>query len=90
MTAHADLEAAIADAAGGDATAAAAVRRLLPLRELAPLGAGLFLAAARHAAERNRDEPADERTLAREVLTAYLSPLLDEDARARAQQLTGA
>ncbi len=87
VTAHPDLEAAIADAAGGDATAAAAVRRLLPLREVAQLGAGPFLAAARHAAERNRAAPADERTLAREVLAAYLSPLLDEDARARAQQI---
>ena len=90
VTPHPDLEAAIADAAAGDATAAAAVRRLLPLRDVAPLGAGPFLAAARHAAERNRAAPADERTLAREVLDAYLSPLLDEDARARARQVAGA
>jgi MoxR-like ATPase len=74
---HEDLEAAVDEAAGGDAIAAAAVRRLLTLRELAPLGAGPFLAAARHAAERRAAAPADETTLAREVHAAYLAPLLD-------------
>jgi hypothetical protein len=75
---HDDLEAAIAAAAGDDPVVAAAVRRLLPLRELGPLGAGPFLAAAAHAAERRAAEPADEATLAREVHAAYLAPLLDD------------
>jgi MoxR-like ATPase len=71
-----DLDAVIGHAAGGDATAAAAARRLLSLRELRPLGAGVFADAARHAAERNAIEPADERTLAREAYAAYLQGLL--------------
>jgi len=84
---HDDLEAAIATAAGNDPVATAAVRRLLPLRELRPLGAGPFLAAAAHAAERRAAEPADEATLAREVHAAYLAPLLDGVADQRVQEL---
>jgi energy-coupling factor transporter ATP-binding protein EcfA2 len=86
---HAALEPAI-DEAAGDPVAAAAVRRLLPLRELAPLGAGPFLAAARHAASRRAVAPADEATLAREVHAAYLAPLLgglDDAGKVRVQQL---
>ena len=89
----ADLAALIDRAAGGDATAAAAARRLLALRELRPLGAGVFLDAANHAAERNAAEPADERTLAREVYGAYVEPLmggLDDGARVRLRELLGA
>jgi hypothetical protein len=74
---HEDLEGAIAAAANHDPVATAAVRRLLPLRELRPLGAGPFLAAAAHAAQRRAAEPADEATLAAEVHAAYLAPLLD-------------
>ena len=88
---HAALEAAV-DEAAGDPAAAAAVKRLLPLRELAPLGAGPFLAAARHAAERRAAAPADEATLAREVHAAYLAPLLGEldgAGQARVQALLG-
>jgi MoxR-like ATPase len=87
---HESLEAAIAEAAGNDPVAAAAVTRLLALRELAPLGAGPFLAAARHAAARRAAAPADELTLAREVHAAYLAPLLgelDSAGRARVEQL---
>ena len=43
------LRAALHDAAGGDPNAAHAAERLLPLAEIAPLGAGVFLDAARHA-----------------------------------------
>jgi hypothetical protein len=80
---HPDLDAAI-DEAAGDPTAAAATKRLLPLRELTPLGAGLFLAAAAHAAARRNEQPADEATLAREVYAAYFAPhLAAHDERAR-------
>jgi energy-coupling factor transporter ATP-binding protein EcfA2 len=71
-----DLDAVIGAAAQGDQTAAAAARRLLTLRELRPLGAGVFADAARHAAERNAIDSADERTLAREAYAAYLQGLL--------------
>jgi MoxR-like ATPase len=87
---HQDLEAAIDEAAGGDATAAAVVRRLLPVRDLAPLGAGPFLAAARHAAERRATARADEAILARELHAAYLAPLLgdlDSAGQARVREL---
>ena len=88
----ADLHAAIDDAAGGDATAAAAARRLLGARELGPVGAGAFLAAARFAAARNAAAPADEATLAREALAAHVAPLLrhlDDDGRRRLAALAG-
>ncbi len=81
---------AIEDAANGDATAARAVQRLRPLAEIAPLGAGVFLAAARHAAARNAAAPADEATLAREAFAAYFAPLLgdlDEDGEGRVRKL---
>jgi energy-coupling factor transporter ATP-binding protein EcfA2 len=78
---HQDLEAAIDQAAGGDQVAAAAVRRLLPLRDA--VGAGPYLAAARHAAERRAAAPADEETLAREARTAYFEPLVGEEERNR-------
>ncbi len=64
-----EIEAAIVAAAGGDWTAAGAARRLLVLRELRDIGAGVYVDAAAHAAERNAIEPADERTLAREATT---------------------
>jgi MoxR-like ATPase len=65
-------------AARGDATAAAAVARLVPLAEVAPLGAGVFIDAARHAAARHAAAPADEATLARDAYAAYIAPLLGE------------
>jgi MoxR-like ATPase len=79
-------------AAGGDETAAAALARLLPLAELAPLGAGVFLDAARHAAARNAAAPAGEATLARDAYAAYIAPLLGdvgEDAARRIRELVG-
>ena len=85
-----ELDAVIGNAAGGDASAAAAARRLLALRELRPLGAGVFADAARHAAERNAIEPADERTLAREAYSAYLQGLmggLDDRGQVRLREL---
>ena len=80
---EADLGAAI-DAAAG--SGAAAIRRLLPARELGPVGAGAFLDAARYAAGR---PGADEVTLAREALDAFIAPLLPADARERARGLAG-
>jgi MoxR-like ATPase len=86
-----DLEDAVEAAAGEEATAAAAVRRLLALRdEVRPLGAGVFLDAARHAAGRHAVAPADEVTLAREAYQAYVAPLLDEEERRRAAELLDA
>jgi MoxR-like ATPase len=85
-----ELRSAIQQAANHDATAAQAAERLLGLREIAPLGAGVFLDAARHAAARNEAAPADELTLAREAFTAYVEPLLgdlDDEAQTRVQQL---
>jgi hypothetical protein len=85
-----DLDAVIAAAAGGDQAAAGAARRLLVLRELRPLGAGVFRDAARHAAERNAIEPADEATLARDAYGAYVEPLLaglDEPQQLRLREL---
>ena len=90
--ADADVAAAIDAAAGGDPTAAAAVRRLVGARELGPVGMGAFLAAARFAAARNASAPAAEPTLAREALDAHIAPLLgglDEDGRARLVALAG-
>jgi hypothetical protein len=75
ITPHPDLAAAI-DEAAGDPTAAAATKRLLPLSELSPLGAGLYLAAAAHAAAHRNEHPADEATLAREIYAAYFAPHL--------------
>jgi MoxR-like ATPase len=92
VPAHDDLNAAIEEAAGGDAVAAAAVARLLPLREVGPLGAGPFLAAARHAAGRRAAADTDQATLTREVYTAYLAPLLgelDAAAQLRVQEALG-
>jgi hypothetical protein len=83
------LRAALRTAAAGDATAAAAAERLLPLAELAPIGTGVFLAAARHAAERNAVSPADEATLAREAYAAYVAPLVGEVADGRLRELLG-
>jgi AAA domain (dynein-related subfamily) len=71
---RADLEQAI-DAAAGDPTAAAAVKRLLAA-DLPGLGAGVFIDAAHHAAERNALSPASDAELAREVLAAYVAPHL--------------
>jgi hypothetical protein len=79
---HPDLPAAINARAHG-----ATAGRLLALRDLAPLGAGPFLAAAAHIAARHEEAPADDATLAREAYTAYIAPLLDETAQARAREL---
>ena len=90
--ADADLHAAIDAAAGGDPVAAAAVKRLLGARELGRIGAGAFVTAARFAAARNAAEPADERTLAHEALTAHVAPVLgdlDEEGRRRLAALAG-
>jgi MoxR-like ATPase len=76
---RADLERAIDDAAQGDATAAAAVKRLLADDTSATLGAGVFLDAARHAAERNALSPGTADELDAELRTAYLTPHADED-----------
>jgi MoxR-like ATPase len=72
---QADLEQAIDAATEGDPTSAAAVKRLLAA-DLPELGAGTFLDAARHAAERNALLPATEDELAREVFAAYIAPHL--------------
>ena len=72
---QADLEAAVDAAAGGDATTVAAVGRLLAL-DLPGLGAGTFLDAARHGAERNALAAVSEDELARELLAAYVAPQL--------------
>ena len=79
------IVAALNVAARGDATAAAAAARLMPLAEIAPLGAGVFIDAARHAAARHAAAPADEATLARDAFAAYIAPLLGDldDAGAR-------
>ena len=53
----------------------------------------MFVDAARHAAERNAIEPADERTLARELYSAYAEPLLgglDDRGQDRLKELLGA
>jgi|GEM_PF-6441504 len=55
------LREAIVAAAHGDATAIAATERLLPLATIAPLGAGVFLDAARHARARLVAVAADDR-----------------------------
>ena len=73
-----ELATAIDSAAGGDATAAAAVRRLLPARRLRPIGPGPFLDAARFAAARRAEAAADEGTLAREALASHIAPVLGE------------
>ena len=59
----------------GDPTAGAAVKRLLAA-DLPELGAGVFLDAAHHAAERNALAPASEAELARECFAAYIAPQL--------------
>ena len=68
----ADLDAAIDAATEGDPMAAAVVKRLAADEDLAELGAGPFLDAARHAAERNALSPASEEELEQEIRTAYL------------------
>jgi len=68
----ADLDAAIDAATEGDPMSAAVVKRLAADEDLAELGAGLFLDAARHAAERNALSPASEDELEQEIRTAYL------------------
>jgi hypothetical protein len=81
-----DLLAALQEASGGDEVAAGAARRLLPLREVRPLGAGVFLAAARHGAARRASEAVGESALTRELYAAYVAPLfggLDPDGAQR-------
>ena len=81
--ATATLEGAIDAATEGDPTAAAAVKRLLAA-DLPELGAGTFLDAAKHAAERNALSAASEDELAREVFAAYIAPQLHaEPARVK-------
>jgi hypothetical protein len=75
---QAGLEQAIDSATTGDPTAAAAVKRLLAA-DLPELGAGVFLDAARHAAERNALSPAPEAELARECFAAYIAPHLQAE-----------
>jgi MoxR-like ATPase len=83
-----DLRRALHAAAGGDPAALAAAERLQSVGQIAPLGAGVLLDAARHAAARNAAAPADAATLAREAFAAYVAPLLrDGDAAARAREL---
>jgi MoxR-like ATPase len=87
-----ELGRAIDAVTGGDATASAAVKRLLPARELGQVGTAALLDAARFAAARNAEAPADEATLAREALAAHVAPLLgelDEDGRVRLAALAG-
>ena len=89
----ADVSALLEHAAGNDHAAANAAERLLTLRELRALGAGVFIAAAAYAAERNAIEPADERTLAREAYSVYVEPLLaglDDRGQDRLKELLGA
>jgi hypothetical protein len=86
------MDAAIDEAAGGDAVAAGAAKRLLGAREIGPVGTGAFLDAARFAAACNALAPTDERRLAREALAAHIEPLmglLDDDGRARMAALAG-
>ncbi len=75
----ADLEAAIDAATEGDPASAAVVKRLAADESLAALGAGSFLDAARHAAERNAISPASEEELERELRAAYIEPQLREE-----------
>jgi hypothetical protein len=82
-----ELRAALHQAAGGDVTAAHAAERLLALAELAPLGAGVFLDVARHAANRRAVAPVDDLTLAREAYTAYVAPLLGDLGEAGARRV---
>ena len=73
-----EVRALVEKASGGDPVASAAAGRLLAQPQLAGLGAGVFLDAARHAAARNAAVPADEATLAREAFVAYVAPLHPE------------
>ncbi len=75
----ADLEAAVDAATEGDPAAASVVKRLLADDALDGLGAGAFLDAARHAAERNAILPASEEELEAELRTAYLNPHQEDD-----------
>ena len=75
----ADLDAAIDAATEGDPTAAAVVKRLAAADDLAGLGAGTFLDAAHHAAERNALSPASEEELEQELRVAYIEPQLREE-----------
>jgi dynein-related subfamily AAA family protein len=75
----ADLDAAIDAATEGDPMAAAVVKRLAADDDLAGLGAGSFLDAAHHAAERNALSPASEEELEQELRAAYIEPQLREE-----------
>jgi MoxR-like ATPase len=81
------LRRALHDAARGDPAALAAAERLQAVGQIAPLGAGVLLDAARHAAARNAAAPTDTATLAREAFAAYVAPLLDAAAADRAREL---
>jgi hypothetical protein len=86
------MEEVLHTAAGGHPSVVAAIRRLLPARDLGPVGTGAFVDAARYAAARHAASPADETTLAREALAAFVAPLLpglDEETRRRLHALAG-
>jgi MoxR-like ATPase len=70
-----ELHAAIAHATNGDATATAAAEKLVHYGDR--VGVGVLLDAARHAAVRQAAVPTDPDTLAQELLTAYIAPLIE-------------
>ena len=73
--AHDELHAAIKHAAGQDATATAAAEKLVHYQDR--VGTGVLLEAAQHAAARQAATPTDPDTLAHELITAYIAPLIE-------------
>ncbi len=73
--AHDELHAAIKHAAGQDATATAATEKLVHYQDR--VGTGVLLDAAKHAAARQAATPTDPDTLAAELITAYIAPLIE-------------
>jgi MoxR-like ATPase len=70
-----ELRAAIRHAAAQDGTAAAAAEKLVHYGDR--VGTGVLLEAARHAAARQAAAPTDPDTLARELVAAYIAPLIE-------------
>ena len=70
-----ELRAAIKHAAHDDATATAGAEKLLHFADR--VGTGVLLDAARHAAARQAAVPTDPDTLAQELVTAYIAPLIE-------------
>jgi MoxR-like ATPase len=70
-----ELRAAIEHATSRDATATAAAQKLVHYADR--VGTGVLLDAARHAAARQAATPTDPDTLAAELVTAYIAPLID-------------